>query len=280
MTVDISKVFDTSVVGAGKIDAGMVLIMNQSTTFRQLFEVARTATIPIVLGTAGGGTYFLSAKPSTPGDVGSVVIDPTDFTNPAFIADPRILVARIAHELAHAADSVRASSVVGADGLAPTATDSSNIGPADYSSKRGKDEGLGLTQEFFVAKDLGLGVFSGGETLFKQMDAAYGKLANAGLSIAEVTTALTFVAGTVGRNLVPSTNGGLNDGLSYGQVDIKTFIVRQLGFTDASGNAIDSKSYPTSNIVEYAHNDDGSYRISGIDPRTGELVTKQYRKRK
>ena len=270
MTINInSSVFVVGSTGIGKITPGIVSVMNTSPSFIKLFDSISNLNsgVGIAIGAAGKGTFF---------EAGLVIIDPTDFAT--YVNDPRTLVARIGHELAHAVDSIKASSIAGADGLTPGSVAASNLSPADYNLGRAKDEGLALYQEFLIAKDLGLRGFSGDGVpgLFAKMDANYTALKAAGLSDAVIGEVMTVVAGSAGRNLKPSTGAGLNEGLNYGQIDIKDFIVSNLGFTDATGKAIVSENYATSNIVGYQQDDNGSFRISAINPTTGQLVSKDY----
>ena len=276
MTISItSTVFGIGATGTGKISQALIDEMNRSPTFIKLFESVspERLEIKITVGVAGGGTSFFDKK---------VTIDLNDFTR--YAAEPKVLVARIGHELAHAADSITAKSIAGTDGLTTGAIDSKNLSPADYSLSRAKDEGFALFQEFLIAKDLKLKAFSADSGidgsaipgLFERMDAIYTAFKASGVSDAATAKGMTFVAGAAGRDLIPSTNGGSNAGLSYGQKDIKDFIIENLDFKDAAGKPIPSENYPTSYIVGYQQDDNGSFRISAIDPTTLKLVSKDY----
>lgn len=280
MSISINGLFDASTLS--RVSPELIEAINKSANFQKLGAVAQLAGIPVTLGTIGSGTFFRASDPLRLEDKGAVVIDPNDFS--IYANKPEMLVARIGHELAHAADFIKVSVIAGADGLTPGALAASNRSPADYNMNRAKDEGFALVQEFLIARELGLRTFSadpgvpgyGTPGLFAQMDAAYNVLEKAGEPDRVISQALAALAGSAARNDKPSTNGGMNDGLTYGQVDIKEFIIGRLGFQGTDGKPLTGASYPTSNIIGYWQNDDGSYRISGIDPKTGQLVTKQF----
>ena len=248
--------------------------MNASPEFQRLFGILESADIVIRQPELGEvGTFFLAASNGA-----SIVIDPNDFK--IFINDPKLLVSRIGHEIAHALDSIHTPALLGADGLTVwninngNATGPSNSGPADYSNSRGRDEGIAVTTEYFIARELGIQSVSLGDEVFSRLNNVYESMRLAGRSEAEIHSLMINVAGSYSRSATPSTNQGLDDGLTYHQVDTKTYMVSRLGFVDASGKSILPANYPASYLVNYVQNDDGSYVVSGIDPKSGELVTK------